>query len=191
MPPEVLAEAAVSGVLRVSNRELGLPPLRRLVGQAGQRGPYQPSVDGSILGTVGHIGSVGHIRLLRCVRRLWHHGDGFGAWEGLGWGNGYLLGRLRPRGAQARADLSGHALQHLLIQHPGHLLLATLRRNLRLLVLVLRVTRGTPGLFHLVANHGDDGVVCDSALAGTVVIHDVTEPRLALLHQAPKRTRFL
>jgi hypothetical protein len=65
-----------------------------------------------------------------------------------------------------------------------------LRGNLRLFVLVFGIARRTPRLLHFVANHGDDGVVGDSALAGTVVIHDVTEPRLALLHQAPKRTRF-
>jgi hypothetical protein len=60
-----------------------------------------------------------------------------------------------------------------------------------MLVLVFGLARRTPGLLHLVANHGDDGVVGYSALSGTVVVHDVTKPRLALLHQAPKRTRFL
>jgi hypothetical protein len=53
------------------------------------------------------------------------------------------------------------------------------------LVVVLGVARRAPRLFDLVAHHGDDGVVRDPALARTVIVHDISESRLALLHQAP------
>jgi hypothetical protein len=50
---------------------------------------------------------------------------------------------------------------------------------------VFGVAGGASGLAHFVADHGDDGVIRDSALARTVVVDYVAETRLALLHQAP------
>ena len=84
-----------------------------------------------------------------------------------------------------RNDFAGHAGEDLLIQRAGDFLLAPLRRHLGLLELVLAVTGGASGLAHFVADHGDDGVIRDSALARTVVVDYVAETRLALLHQAP------
>jgi len=54
------------------------------------------------------------------------------------------------------------------------------------LVLVVRVARGAPGLLDLLADHGDHGVVRDAAFTRTVVVEDVTKPRLALLHEVPR-----
>jgi hypothetical protein len=53
------------------------------------------------------------------------------------------------------------------------------------LVFVIGVAGGAPGLLDGVTHHGDDRVIRDPALTWTVVVHDVTKPRLALLHQAP------
>jgi len=183
----VLAEPAVPRVLRVPDRELRLAARRRLVGQtrqgrADQTPVYRPLFDGLLI--VG-------LRLGRS-RRLRHLGKGLGALNRVWRGEGLSFGELRRGGgSNPGAHFPGHALQHLLIEHSRHLLLASLGRDLRLLVLVLGIARRAPGLLHIVANHGDDGVVGYSALAGTVVVHDVTEPRLALLHQAPKGLAFL
>jgi hypothetical protein len=60
--------------------------------------------------------------------------------------------------------------------------LAARRRYPRSLVLVVRITRRAPRLFHLIFNHRDDGVIGNAALARTVVVQNVTEPKPALLH---------
>jgi hypothetical protein len=56
---------------------------------------------------------------------------------------------------------------------------------------VIGVAGGTSGLFHLVINHRDDGVIRDAALARAIVVKNVTEPKPALLHQIFPRSRFL
>jgi hypothetical protein len=63
--------------------------------------------------------------------------------------------------------------------------LAPLRRNPRLLVLVVGVARRTARLLHLVLDHRHDGVIGDAALARTIVVDNVTEPNPALLHVVP------
>ena len=62
---------------------------------------------------------------------------------------------------------------------------ATRRRHLGLLVLVIRVTGRAARLLDLVFNHGDDRMIGDAALARTVVVENVTEPKPALLHDSP------
>jgi hypothetical protein len=52
---------------------------------------------------------------------------------------------------------------------------------------VLRVARRATRLLDLLADHGDDGVVGDTALARAIVVQDVTKPKLALLHEIPRR----
>lgn len=52
-------------------------------------------------------------------------------------------------------------------------------------VLVLPVASAAPRLLHVVLHDCHDHVVRDAALARTVVIQNVTEPRPALLHQVP------
>ena len=87
-------------------------------------------------------------------------------------------------GVRRRHD-TRNAVEDLLIQRPGDVLFLALGWHPGVLVVVLGVARRAPGLFDLVAHHGDDGVVRDPALARTVIVHDITESRLALLHQAP------
>jgi hypothetical protein len=50
-------------------------------------------------------------------------------------------------------------------------------------VIVLGVARRAARLLHVRPNHRDDGVVRQPALARTVIIQNVTKPKLALLHQ--------
>jgi len=64
-------------------------------------------------------------------------------------------------------------------------LLAAQRRRLPLLVFVLGIARGAPRLPDIVLDHGDDDVIGDAALARTVVVQNVTEPKPALLHESP------
>jgi hypothetical protein len=61
--------------------------------------------------------------------------------------------------------------------------LFSLSGHFRVFVLVLRVTRRTARLFDVRADHGYDGVVGDTSLTRTVVVKNVTKPKLALLHQ--------
>ena len=61
-------------------------------------------------------------------------------------------------------------------------LLLPSHRDTRLLVFVIRVARGAARLLHLVLDHRHHGMVRDAALARTVVVQNVTEPKPALLH---------
>jgi len=56
------------------------------------------------------------------------------------------------------------------------------RWRLRLLVFVVRVARGAARLLDLIVDHRDDRMVGDAALARTIVVQNVTEPKPALLH---------
>jgi hypothetical protein len=56
------------------------------------------------------------------------------------------------------------------------------RGDTRVLVLVVRFAGGASGLLDLVLDHRDHRVVGDAALARTVVVQNVTEPKPALLH---------
>jgi hypothetical protein len=48
---------------------------------------------------------------------------------------------------------------------------------------VLGIARRTPGLTDLVADHRHNGMVAQSPFARAVIIDDVTNPWLALLHE--------
>jgi hypothetical protein len=52
-----------------------------------------------------------------------------------------------------------------------------------MLVLVLGVTGRATGLLDILPHHRHDGVVRQPALARTVIVQNVTKPKLALLHQ--------
>jgi ABC-type tungstate transport system substrate-binding protein len=81
----------------------------------------------------------------------------------------------------ARARTLGEVVK----QRPG--LLPSRRGCLGLLVFMLGVARGAAGLLNLVFNHRDDSVIGDAALAWTVIVQDVTEPKPALLHELPRK----
>jgi hypothetical protein len=64
--------------------------------------------------------------------------------------------------------------------------LAAWTRDPGVLVLVFRLAGRAAGLLDLGTNHRDDSMVRQAALARAVIIQDVTEPKLPLLHlQAP------
>jgi hypothetical protein len=67
---------------------------------------------------------------------------------------------------------------------------AARQRHAGRLVLVIRVARGTPRLLHLVLNHRHNGMIGDAALARTIVVQNVTEPKPALLHQTLRSRSF-
>jgi hypothetical protein len=52
------------------------------------------------------------------------------------------------------------------------------------LVFVFRIARRAPRLLDVGPNHGDHRVIRDPPFTRTVIIQDVTKPKLALLHQA-------
>src|SRR2546421_304042 len=57
-------------------------------------------------------------------------------------------------------------------------------------VVVARVTRRAARLLDVVSDHRHDGVIRHASLARTVVVQNVTEPRLPLLHQISRRDRW-
>jgi hypothetical protein len=70
------------------------------------------------------------------------------------------------------------------------ILLAARRRYSGLFVFVIRVARRAASLLHLVFDHRDDRVIGDAALARTIVVQNVTEPKPALLHELPRSRSF-
>jgi hypothetical protein len=64
-------------------------------------------------------------------------------------------------------------------------LFPTRRRHLGLLVFVVRVAGRAARLPDLIFDHGNDRMVRDAALARTVIVENVTEPKPALLHDSP------
>jgi hypothetical protein len=98
---------------------------------------------------------------------------------------------VNRQGRVCRRRTPGHPFEHLLIQRAGRRFLAPLRRDLRLLVLVFGFAGDTSGLADLLPDDRDNGVVGDSPLAGTVVVQNVTKPKLALLHQTSRRGVWL
>ena len=70
------------------------------------------------------------------------------------------------------------------------ILFAARRRYPGLLVFVIRVARRAASLLHLVFDHRDDRVIGDTALARTIVVQNVTEPKPALLHELPRSRSF-
>jgi hypothetical protein len=53
---------------------------------------------------------------------------------------------------------------------------------------VFRIARRTTSLFHIRSNHRDDGMIGYATLPRTVIVENVTKPKLALLHQIPRET---
>jgi len=57
--------------------------------------------------------------------------------------------------------------------------LLTPGRHLSIFVFVLRVTHGAAGLFDVVVDHRHNGVIGNTALARTVIVHHVAGPKPA------------
>jgi hypothetical protein len=55
---------------------------------------------------------------------------------------------------------------------------------------MVRVACGAASLLHLIVNHRHDSVIRDAAIARTIVVKNVTEPKPALLHYSPGAVPF-
>jgi hypothetical protein len=80
-------------------------------------------------------------------------------------------------------DTLGTAGQDLRVQRSRRFRLPALARHLGVFENVLGIAGGTTRLLHLRFDHRDYDVVRDSPLARTIIVKNVTKPRLALLHQ--------
>ena len=167
----------VSGTVRPSMRRPGRGPgamhgeLRRLTSghlafDARQHGSNQASMDVALLGR-WHRGVI-----LACAhgRRV-----GLGVRSGVRGNTGGCVDDLR----KLRGD--DRACRRLGWQHGGASLAPG--RHLRLAIVVFCVAGGAAGLADLIADHGHHRVVAHTPLTRTVVIEDVTNPWLALLHE--------
>jgi hypothetical protein len=154
---------------------------RRLTFNPWKRRPYQPPVDGAtvngavvvVLTGLGFsaTGLVGGGRQRRFVpRRLWLRVRGR---------------RLVPLSVAAtgrtRHPLGSHSRARPCQRRS--LGLRALAGDARVLVLVFRVAGRATGLPDLGPDHRDDRVIGQAPLSRTVIIQDVTKPKLALLHQ--------
>jgi hypothetical protein len=186
-------EVAAAAATWLTDRKLRNLSLRHLSIGPRQRGANQPAVHGTVIvacivarrGRVivnGRIGGLAvHLGLLARGSDGLHRGivrpdDIF--WDLLFIGHvdiGHRRTGTRRIGRVAR--------QHAV-------LLAARRRNPGLLVFVIRVARCAASLLHLVFDHRDDRVIGDAALARTVVVQNVTEPKPALLHELPRSRSF-
>jgi hypothetical protein len=170
----VLLVEGAAAETRLSNRELRFPAVWRLAIRTRQRGSNQPPMYGAFF--VGRRSRVRR-RLRRglCSRGSHRRFERLSSLRG--------RHRLRSRHLVRAGAFRIDAIASRGTRHKGPFrALATLRGHLRVLVLVVRVARRAPRLLHLVANHGNDGVISDAALARTVVVENVTEPNPALLH---------
>jgi hypothetical protein len=74
-----------------------------------------------------------------------------------------------------------HRFEHLIVGSLRRILLA-LPGNLSTLVGMFGVTRRAPSEANVIAHHGDDRVIGKATFARAVIVDDVTEPKLTLLH---------
>src|SRR5262245_25480514 len=77
---------------------------------------------------------------------------------------------------------------HLRVERGRLLALATLARNFCVFVFVFSVAGCAARLLDVLSDHGDDGVIGHAPLTRTVVVQNVTKPKLALLHQCSRDT---
>jgi hypothetical protein len=184
--PVPVAVAVTAGLL--PHRELRFFAFGNVALGSGQRRPDQPAMHGTfILATIVFAGigiAVGNgVGRQHC--RIGNHGGGYR----LGVVRGLLGNRVRLGRGVSRSDGAGTCVFDAVLRQRTRLL-ATRRRRLPLLVLVLGVTRRTPRLPDVVLDHCDNDVIGDTALARTVVVENVTEPKPALLHEPPPGRSF-
>ncbi len=186
-------EVAAAAAAWLTDRKLRNLSIRHLSHRSRQRRANQPAVNGAVIITsvVARRGRVivnAHIGALAVRRGLLARGDGslhrclvrpdYVIWDLLFVGH-VDIGHRRT----GTNGIGGVARQH-------PILLAARRRNPGLFVFVVRVARRAASLLHLVFDHRDDRVIGDTALARTIVVQNVTEPKPALLHELPRSRSF-
>jgi hypothetical protein len=176
-------------------RKVRLLPLRSVTFRPRQGRPNQRTMDGPFINFRGalildfHVGRVrgrsrrsGELALLFCSSLLvcfavWHHVQ-------LGWIHPCRICLYRNVVLVLIVGVHGKktaAFTRVRRQRSGFL--APRRGHPGVLVFVLRVTRRAPRLLDVVFNHRNHRMVRNAALARTVVVENVTEPRPALLHE--------
>jgi len=184
-PRPMTVTVAIRLAAGLPHRELRLFPLGDVPFRPRQRGPNQSAVDRALVFRVG-------IFLRLSVRRLGCGCDGHVRSrpyrERLDVSRGNVGKRFVGDDAGVIDGTGAGVFEDFLEQ--GARLFAAWGRSLGLLVFVLGVTRRTPRLPNVVVDHGDDDMVGDAALARTVVVQNVTEPKPALLHELPRSGPF-
>jgi hypothetical protein len=180
----VAVELAAAPSARLPNREVRFLAFWLLPFRTRQLRANQTAMDGTVF-LVGRSGRqrdgvrIGVVSWRRCVgqhlRRVLVHDVGLGSVF-------HLFGLFR---GVARAQ---YAFRRLAGDGVGPL--AARWRNASGFVLMIRVAGGTARLLHLILNHGDDGMIGNAALARTIVVQNVTEPKPALLHQTLRSRSF-
>ena len=183
LPVAITVEIAAAAA-GLADGEVRLLPLRSLAFRTRQGGPDQSAVNGPV---VVEIGSRERCFLIGGRRIKFCNFDRIGRrfelwlwpWLGLRLGlrNDVDVERLlfeRPRPQQALTRVGRRRRIEFLPAGSGHF---------RLLVLVIRIARRAARVLHLIANDRDNGVVRNAALARTVVVENVTEPKPALRHR--------
>jgi hypothetical protein len=77
----------------------------------------------------------------------------------------------------------GPTCRAMRVQRRRSIRLLSLTRNLGVLVFMLGLARGAAGLLHIRTNHCHNSVVGHAAFTRTIIVQNVTKPKLALLHQ--------
>jgi hypothetical protein len=138
--------------------------------------------------SIGHSGIRTHVRRGRRGDRLYRRGDA----------GGQVL--LRMERADRRWLGSGRRFVSDSLRPPGGILrvqrwrsggLSPRPRNLGVLVFMLCIAGHAAGSLHLLADHRNDGVVGKPAFSRTIVVQDVTKPKLTLLHSTGLQTSSL
>ena len=164
-----LTPAPAPSAPRLTNREVWRLAFRSLSFRSRQGSAYQAAVNRTVvLGTFrssdGYVRAVGVRRwiegLCRCDMNVRE-----------------IVTRFRSFGERFGAQRAFHSFTG-----SGFRAFSTRRRDLPPFEFVVRVAGGAACLLDLIFNHGHHGMTGDAALAGTVVVQDVTEPKPALLH---------
>jgi hypothetical protein len=180
----VAVELTAASAARLANREVGFLAVRLLPFRTWQLRANQTAMDGAVLLVAGpgrqrvvvRVGIVGwRGRVGERFRGVLVQDVGLGSVF-------HLFGVFR---GWARAQ---YAFRRLAGDGVGPL--PARWRDASGFVLVIRIAGGTARLLHLIFNHGDNGMIGNAALARTIVVQNVTEPKPALLHQTLRSRSF-
>jgi hypothetical protein len=138
--------------------------------------------------SIGHPGLRAYVRRGRRGGRLYRRGDA----------GGHVLQGMERAGRRWLG--SGRRFVSDALRPPGGILgvqrwrsggLSPRPRNLGVLVFMLCIAGHAAGSLHLLADHRNDGVVGKPAFSRTIVVQDVTKPKLTLLHSTGLQTSSL
>jgi hypothetical protein len=183
---------AVGFAPRLTDGEVGFLSLRNMTFGAWERRANQPAMDGTFVLTsiVVQGFCIDTIRICRFARSAY-----FCVWGSLAHRScgvdvfrrgfdRFVLRRIGGCGDGARPGIFRDFLRQCTCLLPARCW------SLCLLVLVLGIARRAPRPPNIVLDHRDDNMIRDTALARTIVVQNVTEPKPALLHELPRGVPF-